>query len=511
MNQETTTEFSVKTLCKELAGFRLTNSFFFPDFSLKAMMTEVISCRIIKDNLRRQIFYLKTPTKGYFLKCSTLVRRKDRWRHFLLPFRKWAEWRNLHRLLHAGIAAAQPVLKGENNASHPRTFFLLTEKVDGLPFKINSVADASKIGEFMAILHLGGIFHADLHPDNIIMTPRGRLCLIDVQEVFFMPWMPRRLRVHNLAKIYFNLDPRVGRHEWSEEFLNGYNQNISGHIRIGEIVKSAERHQQRKYSSRSKRCFKNSTEFVVVKNHLIKGYKRREFSWGAKELQQALAKGQSLKEGQVIYYQDVCIKKRRKSMVHRNRCRASWKMSRALEVRGIGVPRALGYFADRDYTYFLSELMPDGRHLNDYLSSISEPWKKRRILKQFALWLRKIHDLDIRQRDFKSNNMLCRDGDFFMVDLDDVKIHRLKQRHKIVNLAQLNASVSNAITLKDRIRFYHFYVADKNPSRRQRRAVYRRIWDITRTKQTGIYDLDIEGLWRRNSLPRSSQRTFLKS
>jgi tRNA A-37 threonylcarbamoyl transferase component Bud32 len=511
MNQETTTGFSVKTLCKELAGFRLTNSFLFPNFSLEAMMAEVISCRIIKDNLRRRIFYLKTPTEGYFLKCSTLVRSKDRWRHFLLPFRKWAEWRNLHRLSHAGIAAAQPVMKGENNASHPKMFFLLTEKIDGLPFKINCVADAAKIGEFAAILHLRGVFHADLHPDNIIMSPQGRLCLIDVQEVFFLPWMPRRLRVHNLAKIYFNLDARVVRHEWSEEFLNAYNQNIAGHIRIGEIIKSAENHQQRKYRSRSKRCFKNSTEFVVVKNHLLKGYKRREFGWGAQELQQALARGQSLKEGRVIYYQEICIKKHRRRMVHRDRCRASWKMSRELEVRGIGVPRALGYFADRDYTYFLSELMPDGRHLNDYLSSISQPWEKRRILKQFALWLRKIHDLEIRQRDFKSNNMLCRDGDFFLVDLDDVKIHRLKERHKIVNLAQLNASVSNAVTLRDRIRFYHFYAADTNQTRQQRRAVYRRVWDITRTKKTDIYDLDLEALWRRNSLLGNSKRTLGKS
>ena len=494
MNQKTTTVISARTLWKDLAGFRLTASAFFPNFILKDMMAEAISCQVIKDNIRRQIFYIETPTTGYFLKRSTLVRRKDRWRHFLLPHRKWAEWRNLHRLMQAGIPTAKPVLKGENEASDPRMFFLLTEKVEGLPLTLNSVADAKKIGEFTAILHLNRVFHADLHPGNIIMTPQGRSHLIDVQEVFFLPGMPRWLRVHNIAKIYFNADADAAWRTWSQSFLDGYNQKFPDHIRMGEILESARRHQRRKYRSRSRRCLKNSTEFAVFRDPPIKGYKRREFTWGAGDLQQALEKGRSLKEGQVIYYQDVCIKKRRRSVIHRDRCKASWKMSRALEVRGVMVPRALGYFTGREYTYFLSELMLNGLHLNEYLSAIADPRQKRKVLREFALWLRRIHAMDIRQRDFKSNNMLCRDGKFFMVDLDDVKIRRLKEKDKIINLAQLNASVSNAVTLKDRIRFYHYYAGDKKPARQHRRAVFRKIWEISKTKQTSIYDLDLEKL-----------------
>ena len=77
-----------------------------------------------------------------------------------------------------------------------------------------------------------------------------------------------------------------------------------------------------------------------------------------------------------------------------------------------------------------------------------------------------------------------------MVDLDGVRIRRLSEYDKIYNLAQLNASVGNAITLKDRLRFYHYYSADFKPSRPQRRTVCRKIWDITKTKNTRIYDLD---------------------
>jgi hypothetical protein len=55
-------------------------------------------------------------------------------------------------------------------------------------------------------------------------------------------------------------------------------------------------------------------------------------------------------------------------------------------------------------------------------------------------------------------------------------------------LAQLNASVSNAITIKDRLRFYHYYSVDRQLTRTQRRAVYRKVWNITMTKNTALYD-----------------------
>jgi tRNA A-37 threonylcarbamoyl transferase component Bud32 len=170
-------------------------------------------------------------------------------------------------------------------------------------------------------------------------------------------------------------------------------------------------------------------------------------------------------------------------------------MSRALEVRGITVPRALGYFVIDNLSYFVSELLADRIHLNTYLSSISEERSKRRALKKLAQWLHKIHNTNVWQRDFKSSNVLCRHGDYFMVDLDGVRIRNLSEQNKIINLAQLNASVSNALTVKDRLRFYHYYSADHHKTRQQRRAVYRKVWDITRTKNTSTFNLDIEKLW----------------
>ena len=81
-----------------------------------------------------------------------------------------------------------------------------------------------------------------------------------------------------------------------------------------------------------------------------------------------------------------------------------------------------------------------------------------------------------------------------MLDLDGVKVCRWNPQMKIINLAQLNASVSNAISLKDRLRFYHYLTGGAKTSKQRRRADYRKIWEITRSKTTFYYDLDLDKL-----------------
>ena len=112
MNQGKKAFGSIDILRRDAASFKVTASELIPGFSLMKLLTEVTSATNIKKNIRRQVTYLQTPTNGYFLKYSTLSRRKDQWRHFLLPFRKWTEWRNLHRLWKVRIPAAKPIAKG---------------------------------------------------------------------------------------------------------------------------------------------------------------------------------------------------------------------------------------------------------------------------------------------------------------------------------------------------------------------------------------------------------------
>ena len=485
---------SVNNLARQLADYDITASPLNPKFHLEELLSAVDACRVVKENSRRQVYHLQTTDGGYFLKRSHLVRTKDRWRHFFLPRRRWAEWRNLHRLRHAKVPAARPLAKGQRNIIRPKSYFVLTEQVPGSHIPIHSVANARRVGQYAAFLHRCGIYHADLNRKNFILNPEGQIFLLDAQEVYFLRWMPHRLIVNSLGRTILNFCSLDEPDSWVTNFLAGYNQDLSRSVILSEVIEAARRHQHRRYRSRSKRCCKNSTQFEKLKSRHLRGYKRRDFNWGVPELQQAEKKGESLKGAHVICYQDVCIKKHPRRIFHQNRCLASWKMSRALEVRGISVPGSLGYFETRGQNYFLAEMLGDRLHLNAYLSSLTDEKVKRQALKKLALWLRKFHDTDVWQRDFKSSNVLCQNSEYFMVDLDGVRIRRLSETNKIYNLAQLNSSISNAISIKDRLRFYYYYSADFQPSRTQRRTVYRKVWDITKIKNTKIYDLDFAEL-----------------
>ena len=491
MDRDSNTSCGVKTLWQEIAGFHLTNSHNFPNLSLEELMAEVTACRVIKDSVRRQIFYLQTPSGGYFLKRSVRIRAKDRLRHFFLPRRRWAEWRNLHRMHAARISAPLPVLRGEKTDRYPKAFFVLTRKVDGSTLRSKVELIPRQLGQYFALLHACGVYHADLHPENILIKPDNEICLLDVQEVFWLPWLPRWLRVYNLGKLFFHLHFLLDLRQWSTQFLDGYNFGYNHPIVLSDLCRAANHHRQRHFRSRTKRCCKNSTEFVVVNRPDLRGFKRRAFNWGATELKTALKRATTIKTGRIFAFKSICIKIHRKRLFHRDRCLASWKMSRSLEVRQFKVPRALGYLVFEGNSYFLSEYLHDSVHPNEYLSSLRGWQKKRRVLQKLACWLKELHTHNIWQRDFKSTNILCQNDEYFMLDLDSVKIRQLSKLNIITNLAQLNASIGNAVSLKDRIRFLHYYWANENPSRNQRRFIYRKVWDITKTKNTHDFGLDL--------------------
>ena len=495
MTQREKTGYSADSLQREFRGFRVTTSPLVPHFSFDRLLAELTRCDKVKDRMVRQVFYLEGPYGQFFLKRSTLVRTKDRLRHLFLPRRRWAEWRQLCRLRVRGVAVPEAVCRGEKGGIIPDQFFLLTRRVAGEPVSCHSFEETKKLGGYVAFLHSCGVYHADLHPENVIMQEDGTLCLIDAQEVFFVRLLPKWLRIHNLGKLWFHLRVQTHSEGYLATFLTGYNEGRKKPVKTREVVKAADRHQQRHYYSRGKRCCKNSTEFVVIKGKHFSGYRRRTFPWGPEDLREGLKNGMTLKPDKVIAFEGVCIKGHQRRFLHSDRCLKSWKMSRALEVRGIPVPRSLGYFRIGERSYFLAEFLVDSQPLNEYLSSLQVEGQKRELLKKLALWLRSIHDRNIWQRDFKSSNILCKNGAYTMVDLDGVRICcHLPYEKKILNLAQLNASLSHAITIKDRLRFFYYYTKGEPTLRDKRRAIYERIWDITLGKNTALYGLDLTEL-----------------
>ena len=480
---------TAEKLHKELLNFDIFPADKYSDFTINQLFNNIINLEIIKQSNKRRVYYIQTAMEEFFLKISLIIRRKDRFRHKVLPWRRWAEWRNLHKLNRIGINAAEPVLRGENRGQKPHAFFILTRKITGNVFNEESPDDFNKLGRYIALLHSKGVYFADFHPGNLIIDHDSKPHLIDVQEIYFWYKLPRFLRINNLGLFFSHLKLHKLDRNLIDNFLFNYNLGLKKPVRLKEIILSVSRYQKRRFYSRSKRCCMNSSEFIIVKNEKIRGFKKRDFSWTEEELFLALKKGDPVKKGRVLTFMGVCIKKRDTKLFQKDKSLISWKMSRQMEIIGIPVPKGLGYFKTANKSFFLSEFLSKGILLNGYLSSIVDWQKKRDALRELALWLKKIHDHNVWQKDFKSSNVLCVDDKYFMIDLDSVRVHPLSEKKKIINLAQLNASLSNAISCKDRIRFFLYYSEGKI-SKQKQRSIYKKIISITLTKNTSLFGLN---------------------
>jgi len=442
---------------------------------------------------RRHVSYLQTPHGNFFLKVSTLARKKDRRRFLLLPWRMKTEWRNLDRLRKKHVAAPQRVLFGHKGRFPCKVFFMMTEEVQGSELDFRDHDQMEKLAEFVAALHARNILHQDLHPGNILMDSSGSPVLIDVQEVYCLPWLPKRLKIENLSQLLRHIRSLPDVELDEQHFLDRYNRHSSSHVPFFSVAKGILRSQDKLFRSRAKRCCKNSTEYEVMsRKDGVRGYKRRDFQWSIQDCRAALDHGEMIKNGTVMHYQSICLKTIPRSLLHKNRCLTAWKMNRALKVRGVHVPEALAYFQDNCRNYYLTKYYNESLTLNEYLSSLTDKNEKKAALYKLADWVRHIHSLNIWQRDFKSSNVLVVAGQYMMVDLESVQIcRRLSLKKKVINLAQINASISNAISLKDRLRFFHYYCQEL-PSKSRRRTTYNKIINITKKKSTFNFGLIID-------------------
>ena len=496
----TTDTISSNRLLEELQHFNLESGRAASGFDLGRLLETAEQCSVIKKNIRRQVYRIQSGGKNYYLKRSTIIRTKDRIRLTLLPNRKKAEWRNLHRLTAMGVPVPTPLVRGEARHLQPPQFFLLTSEIEGQPVVLDEQADWRPLGEFIAFLHARGIYHADLHPGNIRLTTNREHALLDVQSVFFLRRLPRFLRLRNLGRFSMHFlypDDLLLR---LPRFLEGYNAGRPSPINMEEILASAQSQIERRYRSRTRRCLTDSSEFERVTGRGVRGFKRRGFQLDAGWVETAVREGTPLKPEAVFAHQGVCVKCRRRRLFHRDRCRTSWIMSRAMEVRGIENPRSIAYFVSGKASYFLSEFIEDGQLLNDFLSNLTTADKKRRALKALAEWIRRIHSSRLWQRDFKSSNIMHQNHRYIMLDMDSVRSGQPDRSQKTVNLAQLNASISNSLTLKDRLRFIHYYTSGDNWTRDHRRETYQRIWEISKSKNTTIYQLDLDKLLKEGGI-----------
>ena len=490
---------------------------------------------LIRDNNVRMSFLYRSGDAGLFIKRYKCRSLWDTVKYFFFPSKAIAEWRNLRRFEEQGIPTSAPLAVAEK-----RTLRLLRESC----LITASLAPAEALNEYLRKatlaprqrqqlacalarlvkkLHDANVFFRDLHAGNILIDWRRggepALFLIDLHKAWFVARLQDWMRVRDLGQLCNSLAAsRTDGVRFLKTYLAGQPdaayRSLQHKIHIKQIKLEAVR-----IKSRSKRCTRHSTVFEKKRTWTEAYFGRKDF--GKKPADAAiglhcteLASGaaqilkRASKSAVTLHaldgYGQVCVKGYRhvrlwyslKNIFKKSRALKSWIAAHGLLVRGIDTPLPLAVMERtcgplRRESFLITQLLPDARELNDYIRAADPGERKADFIATLAAMLRCVHDRGVYHADLKSINILVQETGsgwrFSLIDLDRTYFTDcLSFLQRANNLAQINASVSSRMTLRDRLKFFHFY-AKGTGFYGQRREYYRRILAISRRKNTAPY------------------------
>ncbi len=495
---------------------------------------------VVKDNNVRTVLFLK-PEEGaseqVFIKLYKKGDLGEKLKHLLVPSKAFSEWQKLRHFDEIGLACPKPLAFSERKRfgllnesclliSAIPLSFPLTEyiKKGTLPFNKKRrivIALACLIRD----LHNNNVFYRDLHGGNILIKEKGasgfELFFIDLHRAALLGKISERMKIQDIAQLCNSvLCSETERLLFLKKYLgeNGEDRKSLKSFSRKVAAKRGKRGETR-IKSRSKRCLKNSSVFETIKNSNETYYGRKDF--GKKEVDEVLSlhalnkennSGPILKisEKSVITVieregkEPLCVKEYRfvsilyllKNLFRKSRAMKSWVAANGLMVRGIETPLPLALIEKKSGPfvikgYIVTRFMKEAKEVNDFINVFKGPAKrtaKLEFIKACAMVFKKLHDREIYHADLKSNNILVKDnGDgprkFFFIDLDRVLFGKeLTFYQRTNNLAQLNASISSLMTVKDRLNFFYFYAKDTHLYQ-QRKKYYQKILEISRTKK----------------------------
>jgi len=475
---------------------------------------------ILKANLARTVIALP-PTScrpALIIKQYNVRGVSERLKYLFFQSRAASEWAALHHLRKANVEVPKPLAFCE--ARKGRILFgagLIMERVLNVqaiskwlhqrpvenPERIEILR---QLGHQIAGLHDAGCRHRDLHGGNILVVEGSRdaqcrVVLIDHHACRIGAIPSESLRRKNLAKLFHSLLSKITDAE-AIELLRAYEETSlmpkwsSGRPPILDELKCLARSlEEVRLRSRSKRCWKNSSEFVLTRSMGWRVYCRRfvpleslrTFQEGRIDLEPIFNEGpRQLVGGATIElekgFQPVVVEEQSSCEVWRRilyrvypgpLCRA-WGAARALDVRGIPNPQALALMVHYRYGLPAKAILITKRivgartlyanlldhHLPTGLGARDDITRQIPIL---AKLIRRLHDANIYYRDLSSKNILmnqhCSGNDgFYLIHLESIMMGRhLTKRWRQKNLVQLGLLPEGRITVRECLKFLHAY------------------------------------------------------
>ncbi|MFQ5801290.1 MAG: lipopolysaccharide kinase InaA family protein [Candidatus Methylomirabilales bacterium] len=435
------------------------------------------------------------------------------------------EWTALRKVRRLGLPVPKPVALGERKGLFHREGLLVTEALeDALPLGEYLFGDRRVRGQrrwqvvrgaarLLRRMHDAGVSHRDLHLGNILVRPAAstaELFLIDLQRVDMGASVSQKVRWRDLATLHGGCleASRTDRLRFLKTYLAGPPPLL---IDLKPLVAHLERrgirHRFRVWRGRRQRCIAENQEFCPVRVGGLTGFARRA-SWN--ESLQHLFEGphgifsrpgvyllkdsRTTTAGLVPSPPGVLFVKRYnyqgwgyalKDLFRASRARRVWIAANSLRMRGIPTPIPCAYLKRRRFrvlleSYLITEEV-EGIGLVEFARRPCEPGasvlERRRLARQIAILVRRLHERGISHRDLKGQNIFLRGegaGRYrpFLVDLDGVWLGRVSWRRRVRDLARLARAFpdQSAVTRTDRARFLKAYLGPRGG------ASWRRLW-----------------------------------
>lgn len=495
----------------------LPSTFFEDPFSFVGKMggkiikeSRVRWAAIITLSNQQRVFVKSDRTKGWTESIKYLV----------LPSKGRKEWFVAYQLQKRNVAIPKPLgwLERVHRGFVKESYYFSEAIGSGIsliegpgPFFPELVKTVKKV-------HLAGLFHRDLHAGNFIWDGEI-LYLTDLHSAKIVKSLSLRQRLWNLSLLFHSLRSIWGEEERSK-FMDVYFEGELRYLRKKEellqrIHVQMGRLQKRQWRSRTKRCLKDSSEFSIQRVNGFRYCHRRDFGLDKvkrmveehlrllKESPTSLAK--NAPEVSVSIIKDegvrVCVKHFRnlnlwrtfKDHFRQPKGLKSWIGSQGLRVRGIPSLTPLALVEKRKWwglreSFFLMESSETGQEMDRYiLERLGDLEKKRCFTKAFAQWLSHLHQKGVYHQDMKTCNILILENGetwtFHLLDLEDVRLEKVRERKLLKTFLQLNTSTPKIITTTDRFRFFGNYLS-LNPIIKDRKIFLKRL--IEESKQRGL-------------------------
>ncbi len=476
---------------------------------------------VLKSNLSRTVIALPSISSrpALIIKRYHVRGVSERLKYLFLPSRAASEWTALQHLKNAEVAVPRPLGFGEERSG--RTLFhaglimenLLNAQVISKWLRHRRVGDPERIevlrqvGRQIAKLHSAGCRHRDLHSGNILVhegavAERPQVALIDHHACRIGAMPSERTRRNNLAKVFHSLLPKIT-HSEALELLRAYEEAVAVprwspsalQQALDDLVHRVYRLEGIRLRSRSKRCWKNSSQFVRTVSRGWRVYRRREvpleslrvFQEGRINLE-PIFKDQV---GQLVGSATLELENGTQAvMVKQHSYRALWRRmwhcfypgplhhawgaARALDVRGIPNPKALALMVQYRHglpvtTILITERIIGARTLHEELIDHYSPQELKdcgnidKRISSLAKLTRRLHDAGICHRDLSLKNILVSQNDsggysFHVIDLDSIVIRRrLTDKSRRKNLVQLGLLPDRLITTRNCLQFLRVY------------------------------------------------------